>query len=379
MTILYDSQIFDMQKIGGISRYHYELMKNNKETNFSLSVKKSENIYLQKAPFISLENPNKKGIHLLRKTKTAARLLYAAINKHNVSEIPALQNEAYSIKVLKSQNFDIFHPTYYNPYFLKYLQDKPFILTIHDMIYEKFPEFYPVGGANIIQNKRTLIEKASHIITISNNTKNDIMEIYNIPENNISVIYHGSTLQSNYTSNWHLPFQKYFLYTGSRFGYKNFQFMIMSISQLLNKDHNLHLICTADNFTEDELTLFKEFGIDKQVHHYFVSDSDLFMLYHNAMAFIFPSYYEGFGIPILEAFEAECPVLLSNSSCFPEIAQDAALYFNPKDKNSILSTCLEIQNENIRKELIKKGKERLQNFSWEKATQDTIKLYKHFI
>jgi len=107
-----------------------------------------------------------------------------------------------------------------------------------------------------------------------------------------------------------------------------------------------------------------------------IDDSSVVQIYEKAQAFVFPSLYEGFGIPILEAFACKCPVLLSRSSCFPEIASDAALYFDPLDEDSIRETVGDVlRQEDLREDLRTRGLNRLSHFSWEKAASQTMKVY----
>ena len=131
-------------------------------------------------------------------------------------------------------------------------------------------------------------------------------------------------------------------------------------------------------FKKIELDFFNYLKIKHLIHHRSVSDNELSVLYHQALCFIFPSYYEGFGIPILEAFSCECPVLASNISSLVEIASDAAIYFDPKDKISILNSLDKMINAN-KSELIKKGIERLNNFSWKKSAKQTYEIYQNLI
>jgi glycosyltransferase involved in cell wall biosynthesis len=284
------------------------------------------------------------------------------------------KNREYSIELLKKQEFDIFHPTYYDDYFLNYLGNKPFVLTIHDMILEKLPEFFPIVYETMITKKK-LAHKANHIIAVSQNTKKDIVEIWDIDPKKISVIYHGANLLDNENCKYlNIP-DPFLLFVGTRNYYKNFLFFIHSISDVLI-EKNLNLVCTGNYFNEEEIRLFEYLKIKERVHHYYANDMELSYLYKNAIALVFPSLYEGFGIPILEAFVNKCPVLLSNASCFPEIAGNAALYFDPKSTIEIQNQINNIiDNPSLREELILNGNIQLNSFSWEKASNETIKVY----
>ena len=369
MKILYDTQCFDMQKFGGISRYFCEIMKNlSRNDEYILPCIYSKNEYLKQSNLVNeSSSPGEKLIDSLK-------------NKFFISGI--LRNRQECIKALQNQDFDVFHPTYFDTYFLEYIGQKPFVLTIHDMIYELYPEFFSIAEA-IIKNKKLLAKKAAKIIAVSNQTKEDIVKFYGSSfADKTEVVYHGSSLKTPDSARDNVDFKtqfgRYFLFTGSRNIYKNFFFMIESCAEfLIEKD--LKIVCSGTPFSDSEKTFFDTLNISDRIIHYFASDKELFWLYKNAIAFIFPSYYEGFGIPILEAFEAETPCLLAKSSCFPEIASDAALYFDPKNKNEIVSAMSNVLDKNIAANLVEKCKERLKDFSWKTTAEQTLNIYKSLL
>lgn len=369
MKILYDHQIFVFQDYGGISRYFYELTNvfhKQKDIYFDLPLLYSNNQYVKKANFLKckpfLEAKNFRGkIWLLH-----------FIHKH------------LEKKFLCKKGFDIFHPTYYDPYFLKYIGDKPFVLTIYDMVYELFPQIFSPRDKTSV-HKKLLASKATKIIAISENTKNDIIKLFGIKEDKIEVIYLGNSLcvdamKEETATSSELP-QRYLLFVGNRRVYKNFDTFLESISPLLKDDKNLYLICAGGGkFTPSEIANLEKSGVIQKVTQCSFDDNILAQLYKNALAFIFPSLYEGFGIPILEAFSRGCPVITSNISSLPEVAGDAAEYFDPTDKISIFSTVKKvIDDHDLRCKLKYKGYERLKNFSWEKTANQTKMLYKSML
>jgi len=378
MKILYDSQAFDMQQSGGISRYFVEIIKNlPREFSYSLSIVYSKNVYLTNNSLTSLsENSKLQKIdsflpHLHFRGKGKLQKLRNKIFYPNFKT-----NRERDIEALKNQDFDVFHPTYYDPYFLNYIGNKPFVLTIHDMIHEKFPEM--LCDVKTIENKKLLAHKAAHIIAISEQTKNDVMDILNIPESKISVIYHGTAKMVSTDTDLQNPYGTYLLFTGTRTIYKNFYFMLIAISDWLKSHADVKLVCTSSEFSDFEKRLIEELGLKNQVIHvFFNSDEQMYSLYKNALAFIFPSYYEGFGIPILEAFEAGCPCILADASCFREIAQDSALYFEPKSKAQLVSMIDSLyKNPSLRQKMTQKGDKRIMDFSWKKAALQTSDIYK---
>jgi len=366
MKILYDHRIFTSQKYGGISRYFYELMSqfdkiNNIKTKTSLIV--SNNHYISGKQFTKhfdlLPNQQFRG----------KKRLFNLLNKFNV------------IRELKKQNFDIFHPTYYDPYFLEYLGDKPFVLTVHDMIHEKFSELFSPNDKTT-EYKKLLVQKAMKIIAISQSTKKDLIELLGVDESKIELVYLGNSmlLDNQKSFDINLP-NKYILFVGSREGYKNFDRFLSSVSRLLFDDKDLHLICVGGGgFCSRELIKIETMKIENQVTQYNLNDDTLAYFYSKALAFIFPSLYEGFGIPVLESFACSCPLICSDTSSLPEIAENAAIYFDPFSEDSICeATEKVIYDETLQDELSKKGFEQLKKFSWEKTAIETKKVYESVV
>jgi len=366
MKILYDHQIFTSQKYGGISRYFYELVRefnDIQEVTCEIPLVVSNNHYISDKKIVDYIDlfPNKqfRGKHRI----------FNYLNKPN------------TILKLKQQNFDIFHPTYYDPYFLKNLGDKPFVLTVHDMIHEKFSEMFPAADKTTEQ-KRLLVEKAAKIIAISQSTKEDLVELFGTDESKIEVVYHGNSMfpKSDIKIRFDLP-EKYLLFVGSRGGYKNFERFINSVAGLLKKDKELFVLCAGGGkFSSKEIQNFTELEISKQVMQYNLDDDSLAYFYENALFFIFPSLYEGFGIPILESFACGCPLLCSSTSSLPEIAGDCSCYFDPYSEDSIEAAITKLlEDDELRKKLIAKGHERLKLFSWEQTAEQTKRVYESVI
>lgn len=385
MKVLFDYQIFETQTFGGISRYYVELIKKfckNNLIDWELPIIYSNNIYL--------ENEHELFNYIKKKEDPFSYFLpdfdfkgkwklYKAVNKLTRFPKEEFANRELSLKHIKEKDFDIFHPTYYNDYYLEYISNKPFVITVHDLIYEKF------SAQNLVTDfhsdtKQKVIKKATKVIAISENTRKDLIELFKVDEKKIEVIYQANSLQANYdfaalSQSLKLP-EKYLLFVGNRKGYKNFNFFIHSVAPVLKNNKDLFIVCTGSAFSQEELISFSSLGISNQMKHHFVDDISLAFFYKNALAFVFPSLYEGFGIPILEAFSCGCPAILSNTSSFPEVGGDAATYFNPADKDSIYEAVNSIlNNENIRIEMRQKGYERLRLFSWEKTALETQAVY----
>jgi glycosyltransferase involved in cell wall biosynthesis len=389
MKILYDHQIFTLQKYGGISRYFCDLMtqfSKDPTMDYSLALRFTFNEHLLELPQLDPYGSDKSRLyananfHSLMKNATRGKVLQRLI-----TEVLLPLNRKESERLLKKQEFDLVHPTYYDPYFLKYIQKKPYVITVHDMIHEMFPDSFP-GGDPISSWKKQVLENADGIITVSESTKSDIVRFFPIDPDRIDVIYHGNPFEDTtnpkqYTahSTTPIPEKPSILFVGNRSGYKNFDFFIHAAATTLHKDNDLQVFCAGGGpFTLRENEILKNLQIQDRVHQVQPDDLLIKNLYTHARAFIFPSLYEGFGLPVLEAFSCGCPALLCNSSSLPEIGGDAALYFDPLDPVSF-SNALErlLTDETLRTLLIDRGHERLKQFSWEKTAKATKKVYEN--
>lgn len=294
------------------------------------------------------------------------------------------KKESNRIKNLLSKGkFDVFHPTYYNSSFLKDLPgNKPFVLTVHDMIHELYYDRQLECLHPETFHKSILIPRADHIIAISENTKKDILHFYpDIDKAKISVIYHGNSIVSTQRLSKRFVENKYILYVGGRKYYKNFIWMLKVIAPLLVQE-NILLICAGGGYFDDyEQKNIEQCKLNNYVKHIEIdSDPVLQNLYEHAQFFIYPSQYEGFGIPILESFACKCPVVLSDSSSFPEIAGNAGLFFKSGNSEDLLTQSnLLIDNNELRADLITKGITRLKDFSWEKTVNEHKVVYSSFI
>ena len=371
--VLYDYQIFDWQKYGGISRCFIELYKHMPDScKATIAVHESENVYARELEWIKpigyQYNHFICNRHFFGKGH-----LHLWLDKVKRHKYYPNYNKNYSMDLLKKGDYDVFHPTYYDDYFLPYLNGKPFVLTIHDMIPEQYPQFFSADNFQIVM-KRKLATLASVIVAVSENTKRDIIRYLNIPESKIYVVYHGCSLPMICcVNNFHFP---YILYVGERWDYKNFFPFVKSIVPILEKDNDLHVVCTGKPFNQEEMTFLQEKGVEDRFQHCMVkTDEELYSLYHYALGFVYPSEYEGFGIPILEAYQADCPVILNRASCFPEIAGDAALYFSSEEELTAQIERLLFMSADDRNALLAKQKERLSRYSWDKSARQMAEIY----
>ncbi|TGG39363.1 glycosyltransferase family 1 protein [Duncaniella freteri] len=356
MNILYDYQTFLNQRFGGISRYFAELMTRLPDGfRFKNPVMLSSNVYLSSVPGMRLACMSVP--HFLKRGRKAYKI-----------------NRFLSRRALDGGKYDVFHPTYYDPYFLRNVK-RPYVMTVYDMIHERFPEMFPEQD-HTSELKRITVTKADKIIAISHWTKKDLIEIYGLPEDKIEVIHLGQSIDTtNEQPVEGLP-ESYILFVGNRGAYKNFERFARAFARIHRNHPDVKLVCTGGLFSESEMAFLKDLSIDSCIHHYFVSEAQLVYLYRHALCFVFPSLYEGFGIPILEAYAADCPLVLSNTSCFPEVAHDGGIYFDPYDVDSITEAIERVVTDvHLRSELVNKGRKVLDMYSWDKMAIETAKVY----
>ncbi len=374
MRILFDHQVFSWQTYGGISRYFAEQMRGLKALGEEVFLPEnfySENVYLRGFP----EFQRKSLAHFSFKGKKT---------------IQNVLGRGASLRSLERTNPNVFHPTYFDPYFLKTLEKRgiPFVLTVHDMIHEIYGHgsrgFFSLD-AQVVENKRLLAEKAAAIIAVSENTRQDLLRF--CPEINpakIHVIHHGNSLcHSSFlpaeaiAKEGHSSF-KCLLFVGQRKAYKNFAWMLEQLADLLRSDRDLRLICVGgSDFDKAEKSLMARLGIAQKVQYLRVgSDTELAEVYSRAACFIFPSQYEGFGIPVLEAFACGCPVVLNRKSSLPEVGGEAALYFDEDNPGSLEAAVRRVlEDSEVRKNLMQKGLERAKQFTWQQSVSKHLSVY----
>jgi len=367
MKIAYDPQIFSGQIYGGVSRYVCEIaarISQYSDVSVKIAAPMYVNAYLENVPkdvLIGFKSPFP--YEFLRIYQRASSLLLGDV-------------------MLRYMKPNIIHETYFFKYPLgssKAIR----VLTIYDMIHEKFESQFQYGDKTA-KHKAAAAARADHVICISESTKRDAIEILGLRPEKISVIHLGFDLMSLsvehlHTNNTDSP---YLLYVGTRGGYKNFQLMLHAYasSQLLKSEFKI--VCFGGGkFIEEELAIIKGLGLGTdQVIQMSGNDQLLASYYKGASAFVFPSLYEGFGIPPLEAMSYDCPVVCSNTSSIPEVVGEAGQYFDPYDASSMQKSIeMVIESAELRTTLINKGRAQLNKFSWDKCANETINIYKSLL
>jgi len=364
MKVLYDYEIFLIQKYGGATRYFYEIISR-------LAEKQELDIILYM------------GYHINRYGLDDLRDKYYKFYGKKIPLVPKtklvstkLQKPVFE-KFRKKTDYDIFHHTYYADYRKK--NGTKDIITVHDFTHEKFPDNFS-GLDATTERKKKAVMNADGIICISETTKRDLLELYHISEEKIKVIYHGNSLK--YEVKEKAIFEKpYLLYVGDRRAYKNFGLVLKAFRDSDFTKKNFSLLCFGGGeLRKSETELIKKYGLEGKIFQTEGSDKELANAYKYASVFVYPSLYEGFGIPLLEAMHYGCPIAASDSSCFQEVAGDAALYFNPGSEEEFVGIIEKLVNDTeVRERLVKSGIEREKMFGWDKCAEETFEFYKSIL
>lgn len=275
-----------------------------------------------------------------------------------------------------------FSPAHYAPR----IAPCPTVVTIHDVAYLHYPDEFLKRDLYQLQNwTRYSINNASKVISVSKTTKKDVMSFYKIPEKKIEVVYNGfekeiddEAIPSDMSEIDRKIISPYILYVGTIQPRKNIIALIRAFSLLHKTNPGLNLVITGkkgwlfDQIFKEARELYLE---NKIIFTGYVSDEELVYLYRKAFCFVLPSFYEGFGIPVLEAMSFGCPVVSSFSSSLPEVGGEAALYFDPADYKDLADKLNMLASSvKLRQELIRKGKERIKQFSWHTCAEETLKI-----
>lgn len=363
MKIAYDYQIFSSQRYGGISRYFFELA--NRLACYDdgkIECLINSPVYVNKYLRCSGNNLKVNGIPLPAIPRTG--------------RFRNLINRLFSPLAYKRSLPDIVHETYYSPKSVS-PPGCPNVLTVYDMIHELYPEHFSPGDKTK-EYKKIALERADHIICISDNTRNDLIRFLAVPQDKISVVHLGFTLAHNNVAKLSRQTRPFLLYVGSRGGYKNFEGLLSAYASRSELRDNFDLVAFGGGPLKPlELEVIKRLHVPfEQIHYIAGDDSVLSSLYQQAAVFVYPSLYEGFGIPPLEAMSLDCPVACSNTSSIPEVVGEAAIQFNPRDTDAIADSLVKLlSSKTLRNTLIKRGRDRIKMFSWDKCAMETLNIY----
>ena len=361
MNIFYDHQIFTIQKYGGISNYYYNLVKllnQRKFVNLQIYAPLYINEYIKNLP------PN---------------IVWGKRLNLNKFKLNLIVNNYFTNFKLNSFQPDIVHLTYYNSHYNKNKRSK-YVLTVYDMIHEQYPYYF--NNKRLSDNKRQACEVADHIICISENTKKNIVNIFNVPEKKISVIYLGADHLS-LVDDINIEFNdKFILFVGSRKNYKNFSILLKAFYSNKEIYNNYKIIAFGgERVSRETKEEIKSLKIDNNKIIFFKgSDQILKNLNKKASLFVCPSLEEGFGIPPLEAISVGCPVLVSDIAVFREILKDKCELFNPSSVSDLSLKMEKMLNLNeFEKKLSDKVNSSEVKYKWINCAEQTYNLYESLL
>jgi glycosyltransferase involved in cell wall biosynthesis len=362
LRVLFDDEIFSTQFEGGVSRYFTQLIEGLPAAGVApqLPFRLTCNRHLaESASFPGWRLPRFAG----------SRTLLSSFNRRQ------------SLAAIDRGRFDIWHATWYGRAALPHVRalEKPIVTTVYDMTPEIMPEAIAAGIGNPHAGKLAMVEAADLVVAISAATKADLLRFTATPADRIRVIHlgvgDGMLWRPTDGRPDGLP-DRFLLFVGKRGGYKNFAGVSPALSAVLQQHPDLHLICVGGGpLSAAELAPFA--AMAGRVRQIQADDRTLAWCYAHAAAFLFPSRYEGFGLPILEAFLNRCPTVLAERSCFPEIGGEAALYFDPDRPDELVDQLGRlIADPTAGRRLGEAGALRARDFTWAKTAEAHAALYR---
>ena len=352
-----DEQIFAIQAYGGISRLFAELAQ-----QFAAGSIQDIELLPLHAPIINR--------YILDDPELSAALAASAAR----NEWTALVR--YLTRISTKSTSDIVHNTFYLPHGLAAAGGARRVVTIHDMIPELRPDTR--RRLDFATLKRRYVDRADHIICVSEATRSDLLKVYGPVKAPITVVHHG--VDTRFTPAaprlTGLP-ERYLLFVGNRGQYKDAGVLFRALAGL-GDDQDVRLVCVGGgSFTRAETSMFQQLGISHRVMQMQLNDAEMVSAYANAEVFIFPSHFEGFGLPALEAMACGAPVVLARATSLREVGADSALYFEPGDDIELAGVLRELlRDSSARQEMTAKGLERAAVFTWQRTASRTAEVYR---
>lgn len=370
MIVSYDSQIWSMQHYGGISRYYYELIRHLAQHD-GVQVDLHAGLYISDYDLRDLGKRCRRFQGLRRPYVPYTGVLARPLNR-------------LLAKVCGDSRSDLVHHTYYRLH-PDISRSAKRVVTVYDMIQEIFPDMFANNDPTAADKERA-VRSADGILAISEQTKQDLVRIYDVHPEKIRVVHLANSLVYE-VSRQDLPAElrsgdPYLLYVGPRYEYKNYQALAGIYASTRALHRNVRLVLFGGGaLSADERAFYDRAGISRErVLHISGDDRRLAALYKHAAAFVYPSLYEGFGIPPLEAMRYDCPVIASTGGSIPEICGDAFLAFAPEDRDALLRHIETILNdEPQRRTLIERGRAQEKKYSWRRCADETLRYYREII
>lgn len=364
IKVVYDHQVFSMQKFGGVSRYFCEI---------ALRIDQRSQWHTQVVAPVHFNR------HLANSNLSTFGL-YIPNPHHRLDPVYQWANNLAVPPAMALSKADLIHQTYYPE--KRHAGNVPIVVTVYDMIHELYPQYFGVNDPTR-ERKHASVLAADHVICISHNTAKDVIDILGIPSAKITVTHLGfSAVFGELTEHESLPAKRparpYLLYVGGRGGYKNFTRFLEAYASSAALVKELDVVAFGGNaFTRKELMRNAGLGLRSDAIRLVAGDDEaLARIYSGARAFVYPSEYEGFGIPPLEAMSCGCPVVCSGGSSIPEVVGTAGEYFDAGSMESIRVAIERVAfNDARRSELIGAGYAQCRRFSWDKCADETINAY----
>lgn len=358
--VVYDYQTFSLQQYGGISRYFCELAARIAAAP-GFDVKVVAPVHYN--DYLASSGVSKLAMHIPPYPKTGR--LYRAVN-HLVAPL-----------LVRALAPAVLHQTYYSASAAPGSAKK--IVTVFDMIHELFPERFPPNDPTV-RRKRASVAAADHVLCISESTKADLINLLNVDPGKITVTYLGCSgiFADDMQIEVAPPERPYILYVGHRAGYKNFAKTLEAYASSPNLNREFDLVAFGGfPFSQEERAQFDALDLRAgAVRRIAGDDLELARAYAGARVLIYPSLYEGFGIPPLEAMSCRCPVAAANTSSIPEVVGEAAEVFDPASVEAIRAALERVCFDDERRaRLIEAGSERIKHFSWDKCAAETLRTY----
>ena len=361
MRLAMDEQIFAIQRYGGISRLFAELAQ-----QFVSGAVADVHLLPIDAPIVNryvLDHPGLSGplgAH-------AARNEWTALAR-------------YFSRVRSGTQADIIHNTFYLPHGLASVRRAKRVVTIHDMIPELMPQTR--RRLDFLTLKRRYVDTADGIICVSEATKRDLLKIYPEVKAPVAVVHHGvdARFHPGVPRLDFLP-PRYVLFIGNRNQYKDADVLFRAFAKVAAQDGDLQLLCVGGaGLTSSEGAMLEGLGVRDRVSQRFLPDGEMASAYAHAQVFVFPSRFEGFGLPALEAMASGIPAVLARATSLPEVGGNAALYFEPGDEDGLASAIVQVLTDAALSErLVAAGLERAARFSWPVAAEKTADVYRSLV
>lgn len=364
MKVLFDHLAFN-QRYGGVPKYFTEILlqlQKYHDLKIVTSIAISRNADLQRLNINYWNFPN--------------------WNFRGSVKLERIIGNMFTSFRLITSDYDIYHPTHYSNFGIKLLKlfrrNKKIVCTVHDMNNWVIPEHYPRKMIFRKRSQEYQMLNCDLIIAVSKNTKGDIIKYYPKLYDKIVVASHGfNNIKAKPFNN--LP-HKYLLYVGTRNRYKNFEILIKAFSEITNELGDFKLVCVGKPFSRKEIIIHERLGVQSLIRSYQLDNDELSYAYKKASLFVFPSMYEGFGIPCLEAMSNNCRILASDINIFREICGNTIYYFNPNSLTHLVEQLKNLLSKEENKQLQKtKYQKVLDNYSWKKSADIHYYAYKKLL